>query len=216
MKEMLGENLLIDWHFCFMERTMIITRKIAARDSALVTPPGTGRGEGQPLPTTPDNDIRGQACRGRRATRSGFTLVEAMVAASVTVIVALGTLGYQYYSVKHSRASQAQIMATRIGQLLLEDWKSTSADDAYDPTTLGLGFLSPEPGEGGQYLITLENQTFYVQLIRSDVAYDPVANVTLRQVNVTVQWRTDYSRGPITVDDPAISLTTYVRCDGKL
>jgi Tfp pilus assembly protein PilV len=149
-----------------------------------------------------------------KRSEAGFTIVEAMVAASVTVVIAIGSLSYQYYSIKHSRASQSQVMATRIGQLLLEDWKSTNADDTYDPTSLGLGFLSPEPGEDGQYLITFDNQTFFLQLNHNDVAYDSVANVTLRQINVTVRWRTDYARGPVTGDDPFISLTTYVRCDG--
>jgi hypothetical protein len=152
----------------------------------------------------------------RSVSEEGFTIVEAMVAASITVIIAIGSLSYQYYSIRHSRASQAQVMATRIGQLLLEDWKSTNADDTYDPTTpdLGLGFFSPEPVEDGHYLITLDNQTFFLLLNRNDVAYDSVANVTLRQINVTVRWRTDYARGPVTGDDPFISLTTYVRCDG--
>ncbi|MBN2020488.1 MAG: hypothetical protein JW749_09710 [Sedimentisphaerales bacterium] len=149
----------------------------------------------------------------RYETCRGFTIVEAMVAASVTVVIAIGSLSYQYYSIKNSRISQAQITATRIGQLLIEDWKSSNADSAYDPSTLGLGFYAITTGEYGQYYITLENQTFYAMLIGGDVQYDPVPNITLRQINVRIRWRKDYTRGPITADDPEVSLNTYVRCD---
>ena len=143
----------------------------------------------------------------------GFSIVEAMAAASIVVIIAVGSLGYQYYSVRHSRTSQAQIMATRIAQLLIEDWKSTNADDTYNPTTLGLGFLSTSPGDYGQYLITLHNQTFYSQLNAIDIAEDTVAGIKLRQINVTIRWRRDFCHGAINASDPTISLTTYVRCD---
>jgi prepilin-type N-terminal cleavage/methylation domain-containing protein len=149
----------------------------------------------------------------------GFTLVEVMVAVSITVVVALGTLCYQYYGVKHSRASQAQITATRIGQLLLEDWKSTGGDPDYDPLTLGLGFASLVPPNPGHYLITLDNQTFYITRTGSNAvtAPDPnpdtVAGVLLLQLRVTVKWRKDYGPGTTTSEDPEIVLTTYVRRD---
>ena len=145
-------------------------------------------------------------------------MVEVMVAASITIIIALGTLCYQYYGVKHSRASQAQVTATRIGQLLLEDWKSTGGDPDYDPLALDLGFASPVPANPGHFLITLDNQTFYIQLAQQLVPIpnnpDPVNGVTLNQLNVTVKWRLDYGLGATTAGDPEVSLTTYVRRDG--
>jgi hypothetical protein len=140
-----------------------------------------------------------------------------MVSVAIIVIVALGTLCYQYYSVKHSRISQAQVTATRIGQLLLEDWKSTGGALDYDPTSLGLGFTTPSPGELGDYLITLDRQTFFMQLVQqlAPIANnpDPVAGVTINQISVTVTWRKDYARGAVSGDDPTITLTTYVRRD---
>lgn len=147
----------------------------------------------------------------------GFTLIEVMIAVSIIAVVALGTLCYQYYGVKHSRVSQAQITATRIGQLLLEDWKSTGGDPDYDPLSLGLGFASPVPANPRHVLITLDNQTFYVQWAQQLVPIannpDPVAGVTLNQLNVTVQWRRDFCHSTPTPTDPEISLTTYVRRD---
>jgi len=144
---------------------------------------------------------------------AGFTIVEVMAAVAITIVVALGTLCYQYYSVKHSRAAQAQTTGTRIGQLILEDWKSTGGDPDYDSEELGLGFIPTDSGEFGSSLISLDNQTFFANLQRSEIAHDDVAGVTLLELAVTIRWRLDYIRGPISVDDPTVVLTTYARRD---
>jgi prepilin-type N-terminal cleavage/methylation domain-containing protein len=154
----------------------------------------------------------------RSFSEDGFTLIEVMVAVSITIVMALGTLCYQYYGVKHSRASQAQITATRIGQLILEDWKSTGGDPDYDPLSLGLGFASLVPPNPGHYLITLDNQTIYITRTQQLAAVpnnpDTVAGVTLNQIHITVKWRKDYGQGATTVEDPEVSLITFVRRDG--
>lgn len=137
-----------------------------------------------------------------------------MIAAAVTIIVALGTLCYQYHGVKHSRASQAQLIATRVGQLVLEDWKSTGGDPDYDPTELGLGFVDTTGSEIGNCRITLDNQSFYLSTQQNDIDQDTVAGVKLCQIRVTVKWRRDYASGATTSSDPEIYLTTYVRRDG--
>jgi prepilin-type N-terminal cleavage/methylation domain-containing protein len=143
----------------------------------------------------------------------GFTLPEVMVAVAITIVTALGTLCYQYQGVKHSRIAQAQIIATRLGQLLLEDWKSTGGCPAYDPTILNLGFVTTTCPESDGYRITLDNQSFYMQLTQSDIDQDTVGGVKLRQIRTTIKWRKDYTRGAVVADDPEIVLTTYVRCD---
>ena len=147
----------------------------------------------------------------------GFTLVEVLIAAAVTIIVALGTLNYQYYSIRHDRLAQAQLAATRLGQLILEDWKSTGGEPDYDPTSLNIGFMAPYPGETGNCIITLDNQTFYIQLVQSNPPepyHDDVAGVTLSQIRVITRWRGDFTRGALSASDPTITLTTYVRRDG--
>ncbi len=155
----------------------------------------------------------------KKSRRDGFTLVEVMVSVAIIVIVALGTLSFQYQSVKHSRASEAQTTATRLGQLLLEDWKSTFGDSGYDATSLGLGFVAPPFPETGDYKITLDNQTFYIQLaqqlapVSSGSNPDTVAGITLQQLSVTVRWRKDYSNGAVSGSDPTLTFTTFVRRD---
>jgi type II secretory pathway pseudopilin PulG len=140
-----------------------------------------------------------------------------MVAVAIVVIVALGTLSFQYQSVKHSRSAEAQVTATRIGQLLLEDWKSTFGDAGYDATSLGLGFVAPAFPETGDYKITLDNQTFYLQKTQQEVDIpnnpDPVAGITLQQLRVKVSWRKDYGNGAVSGSDPTLTFTTFVRRD---
>jgi prepilin-type N-terminal cleavage/methylation domain-containing protein len=159
--------------------------------------------------------------KARQVVGAGFTLIEVMIAVAITTIVALGTLSYQYYGVKHDRMATAQLAATRIGQLVLEDWKSTGGDPDYDPTTLGLGFTATGPGETGNCFIILDDQTFYIQLISGTPSPnppsnpDPVAGVTLSQIRVITKWRQDYARGPLVASDHTITLTTYVRRDGN-
>jgi len=155
----------------------------------------------------------------KKSQRDGFTLVEVMVSVAIIVIVALGTLSFQYQSVKHSRSAEAQVTAARLGQLLLEDWKSTFGDSGYDATSLGLGFLNSTPPVAGSYIITLDNQTFYIEMaqqlapVSSGSNPDPVAGVTLQQLSVTVSWRRNYSSGAVSSSDPTLTFTTFVRRD---
>ena len=153
----------------------------------------------------------------KKSQRDGFTLVEMMISAAIIIIVALGTLSFQYQNVKNSRISEAQVTATRLGQMLLEDWKSTGGDPGYDATSLGLGFLAPTLPATGSYIITLDNQTFYIQMAQQLVPIannpDPVAGVTLQQLSVTVSWRKDYGNGAVSSSDPTLTFTTFVRRD---
>jgi hypothetical protein len=140
-----------------------------------------------------------------------------MVSIAIIVIVALGTLSFQYHNVKHSRSAEAQVTAAYLGQLLLEDWKSTFGDAGYDATSLGLGFIAPVLPETGDYKITLDNQTFYLQkaqeLVNIPNNPDPVAGITLQQLSVTVSWRRDYGNGAVSSSDPTLTFTTFVRRD---
>jgi len=186
-----------------------------------------------------------------RLGQGAFTLVEVMVAMVVLAIVALGALGYEYYAASQARVACAQTAATRIGQLLLEDWKSTGGSEDYDPATLGLGFstltipshfsysLSQEMGSPlheAVYAITVDGVPMMIMLSWHDVAYDSVAEVTLRQIAVTVETvedlkqqydytiQDDYPEGTITLSTsrdllgriaPPVVLTTYVRLDAS-
>ena len=154
----------------------------------------------------------------KKSQRDGFTIVEVMVAMAIVIIVALGTLSFQYNNVRQSRTSEAQITAARLGQLLLEDWKSTGGDPDYDPNALNMGFKLVTTNN---YVTNppIDNQTFYIQLaqqlapVTSGSNPDPVAGVTLQQLSITVSWRKDFGNGTVSGSDPTLTFTTFVRRD---
>ena len=142
-----------------------------------------------------------------------MTLIEALIAATVVAILALGALVYQYLGATHFRIAHAELTATRAGQLLIEDWKGAGAPDIvnYDASTLGMGFDKPDPSDNGYYIITVDGIKMYVNLSYEDVDVDEYAGITLRRVNVRIQWRKDFGSGPVDTDDPLILLSTYAR-----
>jgi hypothetical protein len=163
-----------------------------------------------------------------RKLSCGLTLVEAATAMALLAIVVLGAMGYQYYAALHARIARAQIAATRTAQLLLEDWKSTGGDTAYDPSTLGLGFSSStavpanfsgatglgSPLNNGVYKVTVDGLPMVVMLTWADVSGD----AQLRQLAVIVNFG-EISGGKITNSTKwlgtirPVILTTYVRQD---
>jgi len=74
-------------------------------------------------------------------------------------------------------------------------------------------------GTTGNYKITLDYQTFYIQLaqqlapVTSGSNPDPVAGVTLQQLSITVSWRKDFGNGTVSGSDPTLTFTTFVRRD---
>jgi len=145
----------------------------------------------------------------------GVTLIEGLVAIAMVAILGLGGLSYQYFGAKHFHIAHQELTATRAGQLIIEDWKSNGAIDIvnYDATQLGVGFEKPDPGDNSYYTITIDNVNLHLTLSYADVEVDDDAGVTLRQINVKVQWET--SAGGLTQDDPSITLSTYARLDSN-
>jgi Tfp pilus assembly protein PilV len=145
------------------------------------------------------------------------TLIELMITVVILAIAALGALGYQYHAVRHVQIARAQMVATRITQMLLEDWKSTGGDSAYNPIGLGLGitgtFGTITPGGSGViYNITQDNIAMRITLASANVV-EGTTTLPLRQITVTVQWRKDFGSGTIGDSDPSLQYTTYVRTD---
>jgi len=170
---------------------------------------------------------------------AAFSLIEVMIAMVILAIAALGALGYQYHAARQSQIANAQMTASRTGQLLLEDWKSTGGSTDYDPTQLDLGFTavstsSSDIGQssglgailnGNVYSKSVDKIQMLIMLLWKDVATDSVAQVTLRQLAVVI--RPKKEKGQPQGDDDSertaemnveayhqpITLTTYVRLD---
>jgi hypothetical protein len=152
-----------------------------------------------------------------------------MAASAVLVVAAVGALSYEYHASRNTQIARAHIAATQMAQLLLEDWMSAGGADSYDPAALGLGF-SPAldipagftlfdgmgaPLNNGVYAITINEVPMLAMLTRNNIDTDEVAQITLRQLGVIVEF--DVVSGqdaPDWVENvrPVI-LTTYVRAD---
>ena len=146
-----------------------------------------------------------------------FTLIEVMIVMAILSVMALGSLNYQYYAVKHVQIARAQMVATRITQMLLEDWKSTGGNLSYDPTALGIGFTGTfsalTPGGGSvTYHITQDGIPITVALSCANVV-EGTTTLPLMQITVTARWRKDFGTGTIGDSDPSLQYTTYVRID---
>jgi len=153
------------------------------------------------------------ASRPKAAKHGGMTLVEVMMAVAIVIIAALGALCYEYLSVNHVRFARAQLAATRVGQILIEDWKSTGANDNYDPEYLQMGFNTTSVLPDGICGTTIDGLPLFISFSSSDVARDEFAGVTLRQINVLVRWNQNFGQGAVNASAPGVSLTTYVRKD---
>lgn len=142
-----------------------------------------------------------------------MTLIEVMLAASVIIIAALGTLCYEYLCIDHVRFARAQMTAARIAQLLIEDWKSNGGDDDYSPEDLDMGFtLPPEVGQG-DFMTVVDGLPLYITMDQSQVDEDGFTGVKLNKITVNIQWRKNFSAGAVAADDPSVTFDTYVRRD---
>lgn len=145
----------------------------------------------------------------------GVTLIEGLLAMAIVSILCLGGFSYQYFGAKHFKIAHAELTATRAGQLIIEDWKANGAIDFvnYDAEKLGVGFIKPDPANNSYYTISIDGIKLHLTLSFNDVQVDNKAGVTLRQIDVKVQWRSDYGSGGISAGDPSITLSTYARLD---
>ena len=146
-----------------------------------------------------------------------FTLIEVMIVVAILSVMALGSLNSQYYAVKQTQIARAQMVATRITQMLLEDWKSVGGSSSYDPTSLRIGFTGTfsaiTPGGASvTYNITQDSIPLTVVLSCANVV-EGATTLPLLQLTVTVKWRKDFGTGAIGGSDPSLQYTTYVRTD---
>lgn len=146
-----------------------------------------------------------------RLFAKGVTLLEVAVGIAILAVASIGAINYQYHATRQSLIARSEMTATRVAQLLLEDWKSRGGDETYDPETLGLGFVALPANDA--YRIKVDNLPMTVYLDWKDVEKDDEAGVTLREISVEFRWRLDRTDGSIRDYDPEYVMTTLVRRD---
>ncbi len=145
-------------------------------------------------------------------SKAGMTLVEVMIAVAVVIVAALGTLCYEYLCIDHVRVARAELTATRIGQLLLEDWKSEGGTLDYNPEDLHMGFELPDDLPTNCVTV-VDGLPLHISMTHSDVDADAFTGVKLSEISVVVSWKRYFGNGAPEGDDPRVVLTTYVRRD---
>jgi hypothetical protein len=146
--------------------------------------------------------------------RRAMTLLEVMMAVSFVIIAALGTMCYEYLTIDHVKIARAELTATRIGQLLIEDWKSTGGDLDYNPEDLNMGFDLPD-GLMTNCVTVVDGLPLHISMTESPVegGVDTFSGTKLSELSVVVSWKKNFGSGAVEDDDPRVDLVTYVRQD---
>ena len=161
--------------------------------------------------------------RLRTNNKTGFSLIEVMVAMVVIIIGVIGAMGFRYYCVLDAKKADVQITAARIATLLLEDWKGTGGS-AYVPNTSllsssGLTVTASATGPVAAFPSSILNNTSYHVVCNVNASSIIHYYVTLssaatlpRTLNVSVGWCSNYKAGTLSTTDRAnrvMSFTTY-------
>lgn len=163
--------------------------------------------------------MSGKAKKGKR----GVTLIEIIVAMTVTIVAIIGAIGYRYYSILDARKAKVQITAGRVGSMLLECWRGSGGrsepdSGTFDPVDFSYSTVLELSGGGkvnytglddfthfGSYAVIADGATYYVSLAYKDEA----ANV--RVLNASVFWPRDYPSGEFVSGGDSVSVSTKVK-----
>ena len=157
---------------------------------------------------------------GKNKKCAGGSLVEILIATVVVLVVVTGIMGYRYYSALDAKKAEVRAAAGRVSVLLLEGWKGTGGDIAYDPELIfasefpisasAIGPAVPIDFSGtpfnllNSYEIIINDVYYYTTLAYLDeTATEP------QTLNICTAWRHDYQQGIIDSADKSVKLTTY-------
>lgn len=139
--------------------------------------------------------------------KKGVTITEAVVAGVVLVIGLLGAMSYQYHAVKQERMAWAELVAMRTGQMVIEDWKSKDGEISYTPENLDDEFVEETEDV---WTISIDGLPMTITFGYNDVETNATKGITLRRLNVKVQWQRDYSDDSVDDDSPSFEVNSYV------
>jgi Tfp pilus assembly protein PilV len=149
-----------------------------------------------------------------------MTLIEVVLATVIISIAATGVLSYGYHGAKQRRMARAQATATRVGHLLLEDWKANGGSIFYarainrtpNPLDLNMGFKYVTYTHKGELTECIYNLT--VDLIPMRISLTrPTKYKSFVPLTVTVRWLGDLRDNSFTNKEFKVVLTTDVRID---
>jgi type II secretory pathway pseudopilin PulG len=151
----------------------------------------------------------------RRVRRRGLTLIEVIVSILLVMVVILAAIGTRYLATQQARRGDAYSTAGKLGLMLLEAWRSSTAPSTYNPITTFAGQMTvstsgtgpPAPTDFttlGSYHVVLDNVHYYPTL-----AYIGATTEQPAVLHVSVAFRQNYQAGTISTGDNCVRLTTY-------
>jgi len=161
--------------------------------------------------------------RVRKNRNSGLTLIEVMLSLIIIMIIGIGAASYMYACAWNAKRADVRITATRVGQLLLETWKTTGSYDVpgnwswdvddFDPTDPDFNLTLPDnftnavdfdlAGIGielDDYTITIDGIVYFVTLLY-DINLPPM-------LNARVAWNKDYRSTTLESDYMYVDVTS--------
>ncbi len=162
--------------------------------------------------------------RLHRHHNNGLTLIEVMLSMLVILVIAIGVISYMYACAWNTRRADVQITATRLGQLLLESWKTTGPVvegiwdvEAFDPTDSDFDSILPDdigktaqgiPGIGNElggtrFEVTIDGAHYFITLsYRQD-------SPNFYLLNACVAWNPKFNSATLGSDPQQVWLSSY-------
>jgi hypothetical protein len=151
--------------------------------------------------------------------------MEVSVSILLVMTIVLAGLGVRYLAVKEARRGDAYNAAGRLGEMLLEGWRSAGEPKTYDPvarfagqTVLAIstaamappapsGFTVLNGPHGGRFQVVLDHVNYFVTLAYIDA--DPTWLQRPAVLNATIGFQHNYQSVSVAVSGSYVRLTTY-------
>ncbi|MEN8126838.1 MAG: prepilin-type N-terminal cleavage/methylation domain-containing protein [Planctomycetota bacterium] len=152
--------------------------------------------------------------------RRGFTLTEVMISMLITMVLATGTMGYQYHSMRNVKVSEVQAAASRVAMLLLEGWKGQQGSTRFDPAAVFGGEIVIQTTASGPDApnnlagVPLTHLDFYKVIFQHvhyfvTLSYEMPSGSEPMLLNATVAWRRDYAQGEFEGSEPFVRYSAF-------
>ena len=174
--------------------------------------------------------------RPRKHQIKGLTLIEVMISMLVSLVIVIGVMSYMYSTASNARAADVRITAARLGQMLLDAWKTNITIVKIDGEDVGIwnvetfnpmdeSFKSNLPaviattdiGDSGvvggtelqKYRIYIDGANFFATLSYRDGEDESNGTGQLLLLNVCMAWNRNYSSSELDDYSRNISLSSY-------
>ena len=161
-----------------------------------------------------------QAVDGRRTRSRGFTLIEVATSILLVTTIVLAAMCVRYLVVKQARRGDAYNTAGKLGQMLLEGWRSAGLPSSYNPITRFAGQMTINPSTStlappvptgftplpSRYHVELDHVHYYVTLAYIN---EDLINQQPPVLHAVVGFRENYAAQSVATGANYVYLTTY-------